>query len=958
MVMEAEAKRRQRREASTRDPQCCRWGAFCDVTMILFLLEPSERGRGVYRLKTGNHKNDEVGMRNLNQPTHGDGCANGCLWVCPDRQTVTGGVGARRAGVRMVVVFALSLLLAWPCVVDAGADGAGTTMAGSSAGKTMGDLALEQAITETAAALSGLKMDEQQLGRAREQIRGLSYTNMRVLRVFAALPGMTADSIMDVLQRLEKMKIAYGNLVILEHFATLPGVDSDLAWLLLKKLGNLSYVAGRVASVVGQTKNLQPQMMLGLLDRLAPLRESALWALKAYLEIPGQTAETVDRGMAHLARMNEKQCWATESSCLIAGMTPEAALRNMEYIQRLSNTDVSNARSFFRLPDMTPETSLVWLSTFFSVLRDVQEERFFAMNAREKSMLLDAYAGPDAADYLIWKINNLHDITDENGREIGIRVLSSAPSSFLRGLFQRLDPRIQARFKGEFEAGLAASRGAAISALRRATSAARMQAAKDCTTANAYILLSLGSDLYDSSFREFLVPVMKDRVDARFAGNLLAFLHGVDPQSIHVSDFIISLAQKGRLTVFFPTSVAEQQKVIDLVTHSAFRDEKSLILFSATFMTLLEAIQPETRTYLIGRMLTAIHEQDTVFSTQLRVILQYYIQEHAQLVGEVDKIRIRLMMSQYGVIDLDQYVKNSFAEWKMDGKLSSLSIFQGDDDGVDSYRSNCQTLMNHGYRPRISTSFFLMSRGNLQDEAATQRLRGLLAAPSQNLGAIQQMQERYPLVVDWVKNVQGIEISHSVVVYHDERRQQELLRQFLKGGHEMFAQRGHSYWRKEQLLDPLYKLIKSGEVTEADLMAKQRFLSLGSCGGIRVYTELALIFNNRVDILATVGTGKAIINDPYNHFLFELVASRSGGLSWKEVGRQAAAIFKRGMGEEYLQPGSLPAILHKIMDQKQMKKRGGHQAELRHDGERDRGPGPDRGGLEVRESFEGLTPNY
>jgi hypothetical protein len=139
----------------------------------------------------------------------------------------------------------------------------------------------------------------------------------------------------------------------------------------------------------------------------------------------------------------------------------------------------------------------------------------------------------------------------------------------------------------------------------------------------------------------------------------------------------------------------------------------------------------------------------------------------------------------------------------------------------------------------------------------------------------------------------------------------------------MFAQRGHSYWRKEQLLDPLQELMKNQAISEADLVNKQRFLSLGSCGGIRAYSELATFFHNRVDILATVGTGKAIINDPYNQLLFELVASRSNGLSWKEVSDQAALIFKHGMGEEYLQPGSLPAILHKIMDQKQIEKKRG-----------------------------------
>lgn len=901
------------------------------------------------RLKIRKHKSDEVGMQNFNRPAHA-----GWGVMLPRRLfsrsiVSVSAVKSCLVGVKMGVVFALTLLMVWPSGGFAGVDTGGAAPVKESADKTKGDLALEQAIVETEAALAKVKMDGQQLARAKEQIKELSYTNMRVLRVFCGLPGMTADGIMDVLRRLEQMKISYNDLVILEHFAAKPGVDSDLAWLLLKKLGSLRYVSGRVASAVGQTKNLQPTVMLELLDRLAPLRESALWALKAYLEVPGQTAEMVDKGMHLLAQMSEKQCWATESSCKIAGMTPDAAVLNMEYVQRLSNTDASNARSFFQLPGMNSEISRLWLSSFFSVPRDVQEARFFSMNTTEKSMLLQAYAGTDAADYLIWKINNLHDITDVNGQEIGIRVLSSSPSSFLQEIFHRLDPRIQARFGREFSAGLASGRGAAIAALRRATSAARLLAAKDCTTANAYILLSRGSDLYDSSFREFLVPVMKERVDANFGGNLLAFLQAVDPQSGHVSDFIISLAQKGKLTVFFPPSVAEQQKVIDLVAHSAFRDEKSLILFSATFMTLLETIQPETRTYLIGKMLTAIYEQDTVFSTQLRVILQYYLLEYPQLVGEVDKIRIRLMMSQYGTIPLEQYVKTSFTEWKLDGRLSSLSIFQSDDDGVQSYHSNCQTLMAHGYRPRISTSFSLMAKDSPQGGAATAQLRGLLGAPSQNLKAIQQMQERYPLVVDWVKNVNGIEISHSVVVYNNEKRQQELLRQFLKGGHEMFVQRGHSYWRKEQLLNPLQELIKSGEVTEADLMSKQRFLSLGSCGGIRVYSELAMIFNNKVDILATVGTGKAIINDPYNQFLFELVASRSNGLSWKNVSDQAAVIFKHGMGEEYLQPGSLPAILHKIMDQKQIDRRAGNQTKARNGGEQNGQQDAGRGGLDVRQ---------
>ncbi len=146
--------------------------------------------------------------------------------------------------------------------------------------------------------------------------------------------------------------------------------------------------------------------------------------------------------------------------------------------------------------------------------------------------------------------------------------------------------------------------------------------------------------------------------------------------------------------------------------------------------------------------------------------------------------------------------------------------------------------------------------------------------------------------------------------------QQELLQQFLQGDHEMFAQRGHSYWRSEQLITPIAELVKKGMVTEEDLGRKQRFMSLGSCGGIRAYSELAALFNNKVDILATVGTGKAVVNNPYNQFLFEAVAASDTLLSWDDVADKSAKIFSRGLGEDYLQPGSLPAILHKIMDEK------------------------------------------
>jgi hypothetical protein len=131
---------------------------------------------------------------------------------------------------------------------------------------------------------------------------------------------------------------------------------------------------------------------------------------------------------------------------------------------------------------------------------------------------------------------------------------------------------------------------------------------------------------------------------------------------------------------------------------------------------------------------------------------------------------------------------------------------------------------------------------------------------------------------------------------------------------EMFAQRGHSYWREEQLLKPMRQLLESGEISHASIPDINRFMSIGSCGGIRIYSELNRLFNNSVDIFATVGTGKAVVNDPYNQRLFEVIAASGDELSWEEVARRLNPILSDERDSDYLQPGSLPAILHKMMD--------------------------------------------
>jgi hypothetical protein len=144
-----------------------------------------------------------------------------------------------------------------------------------------------------------------------------------------------------------------------------------------------------------------------------------------------------------------------------------------------------------------------------------------------------------------------------------------------------------------------------------------------------------------------------------------------------------------------------------------------------------------------------------------------------------------------------------------------------------------------------------------------------------------------------------------------------MLRRFIHIKDEMLAQRGHSYWRSEQIIEPLTKLIEENKVNQFNLRDKQRFLSLGSCGGVKVYTSLTRLFASSVDILATIGTGLAMINDPYNKMFFEIIAGNSSSITWKQVAQQSASIFRGERGQDYLLPGSLTAILHKILDEEQ-----------------------------------------
>ena len=237
-------------------------------------------------------------------------------------------------------------------------------------------------------------------------------------------------------------------------------------------------------------------------------------------------------------------------------------------------------------------------------------------------------------------------------------------------------------------------------------------------------------------------------------------------------------------------------------------------------------------------------------------------------------------------------------------------MFHPDDDGRQSFVSNANLLTSNGYKMTVSQQYTIPQM-TPAFAAEIQRWMGSGLAPM-----FQAMRDRH-FAVAFTKQVGNVTIVHTQFVYSDSETQMEMLNRFIRSKDEMLAQRGHSYWRSEQIVEPLTKLIEENKVSQADLRGKQRFLSLGSCGGVKAYTNLTRLFASSVDILATIGTGLAMINDPYNKMFFEIIASNNSAMSWKNVAQQSATIFQGDRGQDYLLPGSLTAILHKILDEEQ-----------------------------------------
>lgn len=744
----------------------------------------------------------------------------------------------------------------------------------------------------------------QQIEYGRTAIPRLHYNGQRILRKICTLPGVNFESAKQVMELLSQERFTFEQVQTFEAFSSIASTDVKSGIAALDTVKQLSFEASRSFRAFVGMQGVTSHQALAMISTLNNMGDTNNRAAQAFFKINGMRVDIALKGMPGLMRLRDNQAKAAEAYAKIPSMDSETMLDGLELLLKLYQDDAWNARCLFANKSVSPKEAWNWLVAYFALPTNIQETQYDKLDAQQKSVLLKALY--DGGTEVLWKINNLHAVTDANGYEISEGTLSRWSMQQLQAKFNELQPSVQARYSGFASGG----QGQAVSILKQATAAARVQTARDLTVANAYAVMAQGSDLYDSSFREIMVPVLLARLNSRNQGDLLGFLRSIDPGNLLVSDFISSCAQKGKLTAFFPADSEKQKAILSLVATSAFQDEDSILLFSATLSHLLKVLAPEARTHLITLMAQNSEAENAAFSKLVNVILQYYLQTYPELLGPNDRILISRLIVRHGAVNLDRYQVTPFAEWKQDGRLGSVSMYHPDDDGRQSFVSNANMLINNGYRLVVSEQYSIPEM-TPSFRAETQRYVG-----AGLVSLFQAMRDRH-FAVAFTKQVNGINIVHTQFVFANLENQMEMLKRFVRSKDEMLAQRGHSYWRSEQIIEPLTKLIEEGQVSDADLRGKQRFLSLGSCGGVKVYTSLTRLFASSVDILATIGTGLAMINDPYNKMFFEIIASNSPTITWKNVSQQSSSIFQGERGQDYLLPGSLTAILHKILDEEQ-----------------------------------------
>ncbi|NOQ46256.1 MAG: hypothetical protein GQ559_06245, partial [Desulfobulbaceae bacterium] len=498
-------------------------------------------------------------------------------------------------------------------------------------------------------------LTEEQLEYGSQVLRGLSYNSQRIFRKMSMMEGIDFEKSRQAWAALLSLNLSFEQTLSFEGWADLGGIAIDFSIAALPEIQSLSYEAGKSFRGYLKLPGISAHFAIKTIPLLNGLEDANNRAAQGFFTIKDMDAARALDGMMILARLKDNQARACGEFSRVTGMNTETMLDALPLLAQLRQDDAWNARNLFIQESMTETDAWHWLVRYFATPPKVQETQFYGLEKNYKKQLLRAFY--ESGEELIWKINNLHAITDHFGFEISSGELRRHTAKQLRKRFEQLSPQVQFDFGKRFYASFfAGDKGRMITILRQATSADRVQTSRDLTSANIYALLSQGSELYDSSFRDILAPILKERIAENHKDDLLQFIQATDPENMLVSSFIVSLAQKGKLTGFFPGDNSKQEQILDLVASSAFKDEDSILLFSATFVHLLEVLTPDARTFLLTRMSQEADSGSSAFSRLIGVILQYYMQEYPKLLAAGDRALIVRLIIRHGAVDLHRYL--------------------------------------------------------------------------------------------------------------------------------------------------------------------------------------------------------------------------------------------------------------------------------------------------------------
>ena len=742
----------------------------------------------------------------------------------------------------------------------------------------------------------------------------LPYIQSRLLRSFCLLQNIRREDIDHFLQALPDITIPFEAAELFDNFVVLPAASAQEYSRLLTLIADQPHATIMMCKNLTAIRGIDARQFILAVEKAVTLPASGQWALSAILATSQTRITDFEQLLENLSQLSETQQWIMEKLVTTSSLKGDISLQTITALKALSTSAAINVMALLKSTVLPADQILHWLHNFFLLPTKEQEQNFTAFELQDKLSLLKIYEA--GTNNLIHEINRFHDITDGFGREISKNTLKSFSEKQLHELFARLHPKVKKQWREAYNDAVLANNFTELSRiLHQATQQSQQETVIELTSANLYVLLARGTQLYTSSFRNVLVPHFKKRLQDKNKGNLLYFLQNTDPTSIYTSSFISNLARRGQLAMFMPAGNLKQFQLLDLVVKSAYASQSSVLHFSASFPELFATLQPQARSYFIEKTLEILQQDLPIRSDLIQLLLQHYITQ--QKVAPTDYQKIAAVLEKRGVIDTDPLNRVPFQDWLRDGRLSSLSIFQDDDDGYTSYISYNISLLHNGYLPGISLEFSDKKLAIATTDTIEKLLRNMGTKPYEALNQLFHLSSKSPIVIDWKKTVSKVEITHSTGIFQDNIRQLALLQEFWELGYEMYCQRGHSYWVGPQLQIPLESLKLDTTVAKNKTLPEKRFLSLGSCGGMESYLELSQIFAGQIDILATVGTGKVTINNQYNRVLLELAASHPHLSSWDEVAQLTQPIFTETGGSDYLQPGSLPALLHKMTFQLQ-----------------------------------------